>query len=109
MTTTALSRPVLLSLDAFALLTELHPDVLRRLVTLGVLDATESVGGGLAFRPNQLAVLAKVQRLRAGLGLDYVAAGIVFHLLDRIEVLERQLRFNDSALPDRRPTWTRID
>jgi chaperone modulatory protein CbpM len=94
MSTTALARPIVLSLEAFAALTQLHPDHLRRLVTLGVLDATPSAKGELVFQPEQLAVLAQIERLRVGLGLDYVAAGLVCHLLGRIDALERQLRFN---------------
>ncbi len=105
MTTTALSRPVVLSLESFARLAGLHPELVGRLVALGVLDAERRGDGRLVFRPEQLAVLARVQRLRAGLGLDYVAAAVVCQLLVRIDVLEAALRQAASDRPGR-PPWT---
>jgi hypothetical protein len=40
----------------------------------------------------QLARAARIVRLRAGLGLNYAAVGVVLDLLDRIEELETALR-----------------
>jgi hypothetical protein len=39
-----------------------------------------------------LAVVARIQRLRNGLGLNYAAIGLVLDLLDRIEELEMDSR-----------------
>jgi hypothetical protein len=39
-----------------------------------------------------LAVIARVQRLRTGLGLNYAAIGLVLDLLDRIDELEMKSR-----------------
>ncbi|HEY8556739.1 MAG TPA: chaperone modulator CbpM, partial [Actinomycetes bacterium] len=36
--------------------------------------------------------VARIQRLRTGLSLNYAAIGLVLDLLDRIDVLERDLR-----------------
>jgi chaperone modulatory protein CbpM len=36
--------------------------------------------------------VARIQRLRVGLSLNWAAIGLVLDLLDRIEVLERALR-----------------
>lgn len=88
----ALVRPARLDLDAFAQLTGTHPDLIRRLVTLGVIDAHRDAAGGLWFAPGQVAALARVQRLRAGLALNYAAVGLVTDLLERIAVLETALR-----------------
>jgi hypothetical protein len=39
-----------------------------------------------------MATLARVQRLRSELSLNYAAIGLVMDLLDRIHVLEAQVR-----------------
>jgi len=61
-------------------------------VTLGVLDADTDAAGRLWFAPSQRAAMARVQRLRAGFGLNYAAIGLVTDLLDRIAVLEAAAR-----------------
>lgn len=86
------TRPPRLSLDAFALVTGSHPDLICKLVALGILDATRGPAGELWFAPGQVAALARVQRLRAGFGLNYAALGLVTDLLERIAVLESALR-----------------
>jgi len=88
----ALVRPVRLSLEAFARATGTHPDLIRRLVALGLLDADRDAAGELWFPPGQVAVMGRVQRLRAGLALNYAALGLVIDLLDRIADLEAALR-----------------
>jgi chaperone modulatory protein CbpM len=85
-------RPVRLSLDAFARETHTHPELIRRLVVLGLLDADRDAAGELWFSPGQVAALGRVQRLRAGFALNYAAIGLVVDLLDRISALEEALR-----------------
>ena len=85
-------RSASLNLEAFARATGAHPDLVRRLVTLGILDADRDAVGELWFAPSQVPVMGRVQRLRAGFGLNYAAVGLVTDLLDRIAVLERELR-----------------
>ena len=80
------------SLDTFAAMTGLHPDLIRRLVTLGVIDAARDSAGELWFPRGQVAAVARVQRLRAGFPLNYGAVALVTDLLDRIAVLETALR-----------------
>jgi hypothetical protein len=87
-----LVRSASLNLEAFAQATGTHPDLVRRLVALGLLDAASDPAGRLWFPRSQLAAVARVQRLRAGLGLNYAAVGLVTDLLDRIAVLEAALR-----------------
>jgi chaperone modulatory protein CbpM len=69
----------------------MHPELVRRLVALGLLDAHTDAAGELRFAPSQLAAAARVQRLRAGFGLNYAGIGLVVELLDRIATLERRL------------------
>jgi chaperone modulatory protein CbpM len=81
-----------LDLDSFARAGRLHPDLVRRMVTLGLLEATADARGGLWFAPSQLHQLARIQRLRADFPLDYAACGLVTALLDRIAALEDSVR-----------------
>jgi DNA-binding transcriptional MerR regulator len=85
-------RAVRLNLEEFAMISGLHPDLIRRLVALGLLDADRDAAGRLWFSRGELAELARVQRLRAGFSLNYAAIGLVADLLDRIAVLEVALR-----------------
>jgi chaperone modulatory protein CbpM len=88
----ALVRARRLDVDSFAAAGGMHPDVIRRLVALGVLDAAADSAGRLWFAPSQLAALARVQRLRAAFPINYAAIGLVTDLLDRIAALETALR-----------------
>jgi chaperone modulatory protein CbpM len=87
-------RPSLerLSLEEFAVLSGMHPDLIRRLVALGLIEAHRDTAGALWFSRSELAEVARVQRLRAGFALNYAAIGLVTDLLDRIAVLEAALR-----------------
>lgn len=89
----ALDRPRRLRLDAFADACGLHPELVRRLVGLGLLDAEADAMGQLSFRPSQVTVVARIQRLRADLSLNYAAIGLVLDLLQRIDELEAAARW----------------
>ncbi len=84
-----LARPSRLGLDGFARTAGMHPDLVRRLVALGLLHATPDSAGQLWFAHAELITLARIQRLRAGLNLNYAAVGVVLDLLARIDALER--------------------
>ncbi|MDP9429836.1 MAG: chaperone modulator CbpM [Actinomycetota bacterium] len=86
------SRAQLLDLDTFARRARLHPDLVRRLIALGLLEAERDGAGALWLAPAELATVARIQRLRAGFSLNYAAVGLVLDLLDRIEALEAALR-----------------
>ncbi|GLW11064.1 hypothetical protein Misp01_61920 [Microtetraspora sp. NBRC 13810] len=106
----AIVRPALLDLDSFARATGLHPDAVRRLVALGLLEPAARAGGGLCFPPSQVAEAARIQRLHAGLSINYAGLGLVIELLDRIAELETALREAAAATGHARPggvTWIR--
>jgi chaperone modulatory protein CbpM len=86
--TAALTRPRYLDLETFARAAGAHPDLVQRLVVLGLVDATRAPNGEWRFEPEQIPVVARVQRLRNGLALNYAAIGLVTDLLDRIAELE---------------------
>jgi DNA-binding transcriptional MerR regulator len=81
------------SLEDFSAAVGLHPQLVRRFVALGLLLPEHSSSGGqLWFGAAQVARAARIQRLRAGLGLNYAGVGVVLELLTRIEELEAALR-----------------
>ncbi|MCU1503130.1 MAG: hypothetical protein JWM12_2484 [Ilumatobacteraceae bacterium] len=96
-----------LDLNTFARRSGLHPDLVRRLVTLGLLEATAGPSGELRFPQPQLAAAARLQRLREAFSLNYAALGLVADLLDRIAVLEEAVHhhMHASATGGRR-RWT---
>jgi chaperone modulatory protein CbpM len=87
-----LVRSASLNLETFGQATGTHPDLVRRLVALGILEADRDAAGELWFARSQVTVMGRVQRLRAGFGLNYAAVGLVADLLDRIAELEAALR-----------------
>jgi chaperone modulatory protein CbpM len=89
---TALVRPPQLELEAFGRATGLHPELIVRLVCLGLVDASLDRSGRPVFAPTEVARVARMQRLRTGLSLNYAAMGLVLDLLDRIDSLEEALR-----------------
>lgn len=94
----ALARRPGWSVDHMAHRSGLHPDMVRRLVALGLLPCTPDVRGEPLFDPSAVAVVARIQRLRTGLGLNYAAIGLVLDLLDRIEQLESASRRGRTLL-----------
>ena len=86
------NRAPRLDLNTFATRARLHPDLVRRLVALGLLEAERDSGGRLWLAPTELATVARIQRLRAGFSINYAAVGLVLDLLDRIEELQAELR-----------------
>jgi hypothetical protein len=100
----ALDRPRRLDLETFGRAVDLHPDLVRRLVTLGLLDAATDTAGRMWFRPREVAAAFRIQRLRSNLSLNYAAIGVVVDLLDRITVLEAELRSRPRQIGDHQ--WT---
>jgi chaperone modulatory protein CbpM len=86
-----------LDLDSFARSARLHPELVRRLLALGLLEASRDARGNLWFHPGQLQEVARIQRLHAGFALDYAACGLVTELLDRIAELEERVRRHARA------------
>ncbi|MFJ2721852.1 chaperone modulator CbpM [Streptomyces sp. NPDC087437] len=93
-----------LSLDTVARRSGLHPDLIRRFVALGLVDSERDAAGHLVFDPTAPAVLARIQRLRSGLCLNYASIGLVLDLLDRISLLEAALR--RAGTRSETPPWT---
>lgn len=99
----ALARPFLLSLDSYAHITGVHPDLVRRFIALGLLEMTRDAQGGLWFEPSQVSAMARILRLHRELNLNYASLGLIIDLLDRIAQLERTQRHLAARGEDR---WT---
>jgi chaperone modulatory protein CbpM len=69
---------------AFAQIAGMHPEMLAKLVALGLIEPHDDTSGRSWFAGADLARIARIQRLRAGLGLNYAAVGLVLDLLDRL-------------------------
>lgn len=98
-----LTRRRRLSLDTVASRTGLHPDLVRRFVALGLLDASRDASGRLWLTADAVVTVARIRRLHDDLGLNYAAVGLVLDLLDRIARLEAALRSTGARSE---PPWT---
>jgi hypothetical protein len=93
----------LVGVEALAREAGLHPELVRRLTGLGLIEASGGTRAMPLFRRQDAAVLARAARLRRDLGLNYAGAVLACELLARIDELERRL-------PDRQSeviAWTR--
>ncbi|MFC8076697.1 chaperone modulator CbpM [Streptomyces sp. NPDC057307] len=86
-----------LSVEGVARRSGLHPDLVTRFAALGLVQARRDTRGRLWFEPTAPATLARAQRLRAGLSLNYASLGLVLDLLDRISELESELRHGNAG------------
>jgi chaperone modulatory protein CbpM len=84
----ALARPYRLSLESYSRLVGVHPDMVRRLLRLGLLEVTRDAHGDYWFDPSQVRALGRIQRLHLELELSYGSLGLITDLLDRISELE---------------------
>ena len=82
---------VTVELDVLAREAGLHPEVVRRLIRLGLL-APVGPGPPKLFPRDAAARLAKAARLRRDLGLNYSGAVLACELLARIDELESRTR-----------------
>jgi chaperone modulatory protein CbpM len=96
-----------LSQELFARRCGMHPELVRRLVALGLVRAQRGEDGALWFSPAEVAEAARLQRLRTTLPLNYAALGLVVELLDRITELETALRIRGRTEPVRPPAANR--
>ena len=87
-----------LELDALAREAGVHPELVRRLVALGLLDTPR----GRLFPRDAAPRIARAVRLRGDLGLNYAGALLASQLLDRIEQLEERLHRYEAAGRQRR-------
>ena len=69
---------------------DLHPNLVRRLIGLGLIAPCGGTDASPRYRRGDAALLARAVRLRRDLGLNYAGAVLACELLARIEALERR-------------------
>ena len=84
-------RGPLLSLDAVARQSGLHPQLVRRFVALGLVEPAGGTAAAPLFTHRDAAELARAARLRRDLGVGFAGAVLACELLARIDILERRV------------------
>ncbi|MBE0582806.1 MAG: MerR family transcriptional regulator [Desulfofustis sp.] len=87
----------LVTIEELGRLVDLHPDLLQRYLVYGLIDP-ETDTPCLLFTDAAIVRIRKIQRLRSDLGLNLAGCGVVLDLLDRIDELEREIRYLRGAL-----------
>ncbi len=82
--------------EVFAQICEIHPELLERFVALGLVEVVSDDRGNRWLERRQVAALARVRRLRSGLGLSYSAIAVVADLIDRIDELEERVAWFEA-------------
>jgi len=80
----------MLTLDDLSRLVDLHPEMVLRLVDLGLVD-TEVGEPDWLFQDTAVPRIWKIKRLHRDLGINWAGIGVVLDLLERIEELEREI------------------
>lgn len=88
----SIERAERIEFDAFARVCEVHPELLERLVALGLLQAITDENDRRWFERHQVAAVGRIRRLQSGLRLSYSSIAVVVPLIDRIDALEDELR-----------------
>ena len=82
----------LIEIEVLAREAGVHPDLVGRLIRLGLVEPVGGTAQAPLFPRDAAARLARANRLRRDLGLNYAGAVLVCELLGRIDQLEEQLR-----------------
>jgi len=78
-------RQELLSLEDVAARTNLHPEMLRHFVDLGLVQPAD----GIMFDLEAVHRVRVIQRLRFDLGINLQGIGVILDLLDRLKAMQR--------------------
>lgn len=84
------ARTGLLTLTETARQAMVHPELLERLIDLGLIEP-EQRRPEILFAPEIVTDICRAMRLRNELGINWTGVGLVMDLLDRINQLEREL------------------
>jgi hypothetical protein len=97
----------LLGLQGLAREAGLHPQVVRALIGLGLIEPRGGTAAAPLFAPEAAAELARAGRLRRDLGLNYAGAVLACELLARIDELEERLQRSPPVHGHEVMRWTR--
>jgi hypothetical protein len=98
----------LIGIELLAREAGVHPELVRRLLGLGLIAPGGGTRASPLFDRGDAALIARAARLRRDLGLNYAGAVLACELLARIDELEQRQR---TGAPQNRHqeviTWTR--
>jgi chaperone modulatory protein CbpM len=77
-----------LGFDALAREAQLAPALVKRLISLGLVEPSGGTRASPLFRRSDAGLLMRATRLRSDLGLNYAGAVLASELLERIDRLE---------------------
>jgi len=83
-------RSGLLTLAELAFQSKVHPELLERMVELGLIEPVQ-YEPEILFAPGTLAYVGRAMRLRNDLGVNWAGVGLVMDLLERISQLESEI------------------
>ena len=99
----------LVGIEVLAADAGVHPDLVRRLVGLGLIEPGGGTRASPLFQRGDAVLLSRAVRLRRDLGLNYAGAVLACELLARIDQLEQARRTEAPANRQREVMrWTRI-
>lgn len=81
----------LLSLEETARQAGVHPELVLRMVDLGLVEPKRQTPV-FWFDPSAVKTICRAVRLRNDLGINWLGVGVVTHLLERVEELENELK-----------------
>ena len=88
-----------LTLSEVAYRCGLHPELIERLVEIGLIEYAEGdVEGEALFHADVIPLLGRILRLRNHLGVNYAGIGVILELMARIESLENHIRELESIV-----------
>jgi DNA-binding transcriptional MerR regulator len=71
----------------------LHPELIDRFISLGLIEITErSDDGELLFDSAVIPLIQRILRLRNELGVNYAGVGVILELTSRLEAMEARIR-----------------
>lgn len=91
------SEPTLLTIGDIERLAGIHVDVIRRLYRLGLIDPYVEKPR-LLFEDSVISRIGVILRLKNDLDLNLQGCGLVLDLLERINQLEKQVRYYERLL-----------
>jgi hypothetical protein len=78
------------TLDFLAAHSEMHPELVARLVEFGLIQPVGAQGSLLLFDSSKISRVCSIRRLRAELGINLQGVAVVLDLVERLRELERE-------------------
>ena len=86
------------TLTEVAYRTGLHPELIDRFISLGLIEFTGNSDDGEPFFDSEvIPLIRRILRLRNQLGVNYAGVGVILELMSRLEALEARIRELEGA------------